>query len=111
MTAQPIWTDSGQGDLLALVAMGSPSTGAADEEWDRFVQALEAASDLSGRISPNFLRGLLRGNVAPRRIGAFTSRALSQGLVAYTGEYEISDDSEGRNGGKPCRVMRWTGNT
>lgn len=111
MTAKPTWTDSGQGDLLALVAMGAPSTGAADEEWNRFVQALEAASDLSGRISPNFLRGLLRGNVAPRRIGAFTNRALRSGLVAYTGDWETSDDTEGRNSGKPCRVMRWTGTT
>ena len=109
MSTEPAWSpvDEEVADLLSLVAIGPMSTGAADREWDRFTQALEAASDLTGTISPNFLRGLVRGNVAPRRIGAFTNRALSQGLIAYTGDWEVSDDTEGRNAGKPARVMRW----
>lgn len=109
MTSQPHWSpvDDETADLLSLVRdEGHPS---ADHEWQRFTQALEAASDLSGIIRPNFLRGLVRGNVAPRRIGAFTHRALAQGLIAYTGEWEVSDDTEGRNRGKPARIMRWLG--
>jgi hypothetical protein len=82
----------------------------ADAEWSLFVEALRVvAIGPGGRIGPNELRPLIRGKVAPRRIGAFTNRALSLGLVAYTGEWEVSDDTEGRNRGKPARVMRWTG--
>jgi hypothetical protein len=91
-------------DLLSLVAdEGHPSV---DLEWDEFVTALRFAADATGVVSPNRLRPLIRGVVAPRRIGAFTNRALKQGLIAYTGEWEISDDREGRNAGRPCRVMR-----
>lgn len=105
MTATPIWTDSGQGDLLALVALG-PATGTTEREWDLYVAALHQAADESGVISPNRLRPLVRDHVAPRRIGAFANRAISQGLVAYTGEWEVSDDHAGRNAGKPARTMR-----
>jgi hypothetical protein len=109
MTA-PRWSDSGQGDLLELVAKGSPSTGTADAEWDAFVGALKRCADmLGGRVSPNHLRGKVRGHVAPRRIGAFTSRAVARNLIEPTGEWEISDDTEGKNSGRPCRVYRWVG--
>lgn len=99
--------DSDTADLLSLVALGPMAP--ADQEWSRFTQALEAASDLSGRISPNILRGLVRGQIAPKRIGAFTSRAKAEHLIADTGEWEISDDVEGRNSGRPMRVYRWIG--
>lgn len=33
-------------------------------------------------------------------------RACAQGLLRATGEWEVSDDAEGRNTGKPCRVYR-----
>lgn len=110
MTA-PRWEDSGQGDLLELVALGS-STGSADDEWDYFVECLydcAAWGPTPGLINPNVLRQQVRDHVAPRRIGAFTSRALARGLIAYTGEWLTSTDTAGRNSGKPCRVMRWTG--
>ncbi len=109
MTAQPTWTDSGQGDLLELVAMGSPATGTADAEWQEFVTALRyVAEPREGLISPNALRPLVRGVVSPKRIGAFTSRAVAQGLIEPTGEWETSDDTEGRNAGRPCRIYRLT---
>ena len=110
MTAQPTWSpiDDDTADLLALVANDRMHP-RPDEEWQRFTQALEAASDLSGRIDPNRLRGLLRNVVAPRRIGAFTNRAKAERLIVWTGEWVESDDVEGRNGGKPCRVYRWVG--
>lgn len=110
MSASPEWSplDDETADLLSLVADG-PMSGHADHEWDTFVWALSRVADQDGRINPNYLRGILRDDVAPRRIGAFTNRALSRGLVEYTGEWEISDDTTGRNAGKPCRVMRWIG--
>lgn len=110
MTA-PMWepVDNDTADLLSLVAMGS-STGSADEEWGTYVESLRwCAVRGQGTISPNMMRRQVRDHIAPRRIGAFTNRALSQGLVEYTGEWVVSDDTEGRNGGKPCRVMRWIG--
>lgn len=109
MTA-PRWSDSGQGDLLELVAKGSPSTGTADEEWEHFVYALRMEARLGGGVvDPNKLRLSVRGAIAPRRIGAFTSRAVARGLIEPTGEWEISDDTEGKNSGRPCRVYRWIG--
>jgi len=113
MSAQPRWegVDNETADLLSLVADG-PMSGHADHEWDHFVFALRDAAiwgQPRGRINPNRLRRLVRNEVAPRRIGAFTNRALSQGLIEPTGEWEISDDHEGRNAGRPSRVYRWIG--
>lgn len=101
----PQWSsvDDTTTDLLTLVADDGHVS--ADYEWAEFQRALHRAADFSGRIDPNRLRPLLRGVVAPRRVGAFTNRAVRAGLVTYTGEYVISNDTEGRNGGKPCRVM------
>lgn len=102
----PTWSpvDDATADLLTLVA--DEDNCGAEFEWDQFVAALHVAADQFGVINPNRLRPLLRGVVAPRRVGAFTHRALSSGLVEYTGEYVVSDDTEGRNGGKPCRELR-----
>lgn len=104
---RPEWsrTDDETADLLTLVA--DTNHVSADYEWDIFVAALETvAIGPGGVIYPNEIRPLIRGKVAPRRIGAFTHRAISQGLVEYTGEWQISDDREGRNAGRPARVMR-----
>jgi hypothetical protein len=100
--------DSETADLLSLVR--DEGHVSADHEWSLFLLGLvSAAKRGGGLIRPNDLRPMIRGKVAPRRIGAFTHRALSQGLVAYTGDWEVSDDRAGRNGGKPARVMRWLG--
>lgn len=112
MTTAPRWEDSGQGDLLELVAMGSPSTGSADEEWEEFVEALYDSAKWGrspGLINPNVMRQQVRDRVAPKRIGAFTSRAVARGLIEDTGGWEISDDTQGRNAGRPARVYRWIG--
>lgn len=109
MTARPIFAavDEATADLLTLVRdEGHPS---ADHEWELFADALRDAADDLGVIRPNALRPLVRGVVAPRRIGAFTNRALAEGLVEYTGEWQVSDDNAGRNGGKPARIMRLIG--
>lgn len=106
MTAQPTWSpvDDETNNLLTLVAdTDHPSV---DFEWLVYKKALATAADVFGVIDPNALRPLLRGQVAPRRIGAFMSKALTQGLVAYTGRYVVSDDHHGGNAGKPCRELR-----
>lgn len=106
MSTAPRWepVDSDTADLLSLVAdTNHPS---ADYEWRVFNTCLAAARD-GDIIRPNVLRPLLRNRVAPRRIGAYTHRALREGLIAYTGEYEVSDDRQGGNAGRPMRVMRW----
>lgn len=108
MTATWSPVDDATADLLALVADTNHPSG--DYEWAEFVRCLRHVASLNGgRIEPNALRPMVRGVVAPNRIGAFTHRALRQGLVAYTGEYQQSDDRAGRNGGKPSRVMAWIG--
>jgi hypothetical protein len=120
----PQWSavEEDHADLLALVALGPLAPKTADEEWAEFVRCLRHAADEHGVIQPNTLRPLVRGVIAPRRIGAFTHRAISQGLVEYRVvgyqigghpiyDYQISDDTEGKNAGKPARVMRLLGGT
>jgi len=98
--------DDETADLLSLVANDKMHP-RPDEEWSAFVAALHAA-EVDGLVQPNALRPLLRNVVAPRRIGAFTHRAKSEGLIVETGDWQISDDREGRNGGRPMRVYRLT---
>lgn len=110
MTAQPQWEPTDQADLLALVAQGSLATDTADKEWDLFSSCLVAAAAGSAlTINPNRLRRAINGRIKPQRVGAFTHRALRAGLIAYTGQYVVSDDKHGGNAGKPCREMRWIG--
>ena len=113
MTTQPQWSpvDDETASLLSLVAVG-PMSGHADHEWEHFKAALKfTAWESPGRseIRPNALRRRLRNHVAPQRIGAFTNRALARGLIAWRGEWETSDDKQGRNSGKPAKVYRWIG--
>ena len=106
MTTTPTWHDSHQGDLLELVAQGS-ATGTADAEWDLYVEALRTvAIQHAGDIEPNALRKRVRGAVAPKRLGAFISRALARDLIAPTDRWQVSDDTEGRNAGRPARIYR-----
>jgi hypothetical protein len=101
--------DEPTADLLALVALGS-STGTADAEWDLYVDALATvAARHAGLIFPNELRQMVRGKVAPKRLGALTHRALKRGIVRRTGDWQTSDDHEGRNAGRPVAVMEWIG--
>ena len=100
-------TDEDTATLLDLLA--DDATYSSDYEWREFVRCLHHAADESGVVRPNSLRPLVRGVVKPCRIGAFTHRALSLGLVVRTGDYEISDDTHGRNGGKPAAVMALVG--
>jgi hypothetical protein len=105
MTAAPTWAsvDDDAADLLALVANDPhPSS---DFEWREFVTAVEhVARRHDGRVPSNALRPLVRGVVAPKRIGSFTRRALLEGLIVWRGEWQVSDDTESRNAGRPVKV-------
>lgn len=101
----PTWSpiDDETTSLLTLVASeGHPS---ADYEWLHFQLAVrQIARANHGHVSQNALRPLIRGQVAPRRIGAFYHRACAQGLLVATGQWEVSDDAIGRNKGRPARL-------
>lgn len=102
----PHWApvDDETADLLTLVAdEGHPS---ADFEWALFTEAIVHSSLFDGIVSQNRIRPLIAGKIAPRRVGAFYSRACREGLIRATGDYELSTDTAGRNSGKPCRVYR-----
>lgn len=101
----PQWSgvDDETTSLLTLVASeGHPS---ADWEWDLFQLAVrQIARANQGHVSQNALRPLIRGQVAPKRVGAFYHRACAQGLLVATGQWEVSDDRVGRNAGRPMRT-------
>ena len=113
-TTHPQWhaVDEQTESLLDLLA--DDGTQPVDREWDLYVSALRACAGIgwgpSERlIDPNSLRRTIAGRIKPQRVGAFTHRALSAGLVEYTGNYVTSTDTNGRNSGKPCRELRWIG--
>ena len=110
MTA-PAWqpVDDDTATLLDLLADDGSVSPSREEEWAHFLTSLRRCADRDGLVRPNDLRPLLRDHVKPQRVGAFTHRALSAGLVEYTGDWQLSDDTAGRNGGKPSRIMRWIG--
>ncbi|HEY0889591.1 MAG TPA: hypothetical protein VGE38_08275 [Nocardioides sp.] len=102
--------DSDTASLLDLLAEQHPAIPSEREEWQAYVDALATvAARHAGLIPPNELRPLVRGRVKPQRVGAFCHRALSQGLVRRTGDWQVSDDREGKNRGKPAPVMEWLG--
>jgi hypothetical protein len=104
MSTAPQWSavDDSTADLLTLVA----TTDEAEQQWDEFLTALKfIASRNDGRVMPNQMRQMVRGVIAPQRIGAFTNRAARAGLIVADG-WETSDDSLSGNAGKPARVWR-----
>ena len=96
--------DSPTRDLLDLVANDPHPS--AEHEWDIFAAALTAVASPDGTIPPATLREHLRGRVAPKRIGAFTCRAVAEGLIESTGTAVKSTDHKGRNGNKWSTVYR-----
>lgn len=106
MTTAPAWSpvDEDTADLLSLVA--DEGHVSADYEWDLFVKVVTGVAGFyGGRVDQNHVRPLIRGNVAPKRIGAFYRRACLEGWLRADG-YSTSDDHEGRNSGRPMRCYR-----
>lgn len=110
MSAQPAWesVDDTTADVLSLVADRHHVSAAF--EWAAFVHAVHRVADRHhGRVDQNVMRPLLRGVVGPKRTGAFYRRACLEGLLRPTGEWSVSDDTEGRNAGRPIRVYELGG--
>lgn len=112
MTTVPTFesVDNYTSDLLDLIANTEPATPGPEAEWRLMLDAMrQVAAAHDGLIYPNELRPLVADKVAPQRRGAFTHRALRAGIVERTGEWQTSDDTHGRNSGRPVPVMRWLG--
>lgn len=89
--------------LLDLIA------GNSDHEKDReaIVRAIRASVRPDGTVCGNDWRPRIPRWVDPRVVGA-TVHALSRaGVLVATGSWAVSDDTCGRNSGKPTRIYRW----
>lgn len=110
MNTSPAWApvDPATQHTLTLVAdLDHPSV---DHEWVTYLDALTQAAGEGALVYPNTLRPLVRGKVAPKRIGAFVNTAKAKGILTHAvglnGNvmWEINDDTEGRNSGRPAAV-------
>lgn len=106
MTTHPTFesVDNYTADLLDLVARTDhPSP---DREWQTFLDAIShVAYAHAGQVDQNDVRPLIRGRIAPKRIGAFYRRACLEGRI-YADGWSVSEDHEGRNAGRPMRKYR-----
>ena len=91
--------------LLAL--MDGDPIHARDRE--AVIDAIRAAVRPDGTVCGNDWRGLIPRWVYPRVVGATVNALGRHGVLQATGEWVISDDTSGRNTGKPVRVYRWHG--
>lgn len=85
----------------------------ADEDWRRFVVAVEMAAVESAdgeTIHVGVVRRLLTNEhgltIYPRRLSAFWSKAASKAGFLDFDSWESNDDFAGKNAGKPQRVYR-----
>ncbi len=67
-----------------------------ESEWRLFVGALQQVVRPDGRVHQHDVRPLIRGRVAPKRIGQFYARAKREELLVQVGK-EPSNDRQGRN--------------
>ena len=73
------------------------------------IDAIRAAVRPDGTVCSNDWRGLIPQWVYPRVIGATVHALARHGVLQATGDWAISDDTAGKNSGKPVRVYRWHG--
>ena len=71
------------------------------------IDAIRAAVRPDGTVCGNDWRGLIPQWVYPRVIGATVHALGRHGVLQATGDWAISDDTAGKNAGKPVRVYRW----
>ena len=89
--------------VLTLIA-GDPLH-ARDRE--AIVTAIRASVRPDGTVCGNDWRGLIPRWVYPRVIGATVNALTRARVLVPTGAWAISDDTLGRNSGRPVRVYRW----
>jgi hypothetical protein len=76
---------------------------------EAIIDAIRAAVRPDGTVSGNDWRGLIPQWVYPRVIGATVHALARHGVLVATGDWVISDDTAGRNSGKPVRKYFWRG--
>lgn len=106
MTTAPQWSAIDDDYTLDNVATTDPA-----DHYSTFISTLlmVASSNDGLHISPNVLRREIRKtDIQPQQVGAFTRRALLEGVVVYSGKWVLSDDLKSRNAGRPCRELRIT---
>lgn len=86
-----------------------------DEDWKAFVRACIFASvNDEHLVHVGDVRRLLTNEhgltIAPRRLSAFWNRAASKAGFLDFDSWEMNDDHEGRNAGRPARCYRLRGN-
>lgn len=96
---------SDQTDLLDLIA--SDRIHASDRE--AVAWAIGASIRPDGTVSANDWRPRIPSWVYPRVVGATVHALIADGTLTPTGDWVASNDTKGRNGGKPMRVYRWAG--
>lgn len=82
----------------------------ATEDWRRFTLAVRgAAYMLNGVVDPADVRARLTVNgeliISPRRLSAFYTRAVAEGLIAFS-HWGLNTDTKGRNAGRPARIYK-----
>jgi hypothetical protein len=85
----------------------------ADEDWRRFVVAVEmaaVASEDGATVHVGAVRRLLTNDhgltIYPRRLSAFWSKAASRAGFLDAAGWEVNDDHAGKNAGRPQRVYK-----
>lgn len=80
----------------------------ADREWGLFVNSIQYVGEGDGIVRPDNVRVDLTNDwgelcINPRRLSAFYSRAVAQGLIEFS-HWGINGDTKGRNAGRPARI-------
>jgi hypothetical protein len=73
------------------------------------VDAIRDSVRPDGTVTSNDWRDRLAGVVYSRVIGATVNALTKAGVLVPTGEWVVSDDTHGRNSGRPMRRYRWAG--
>jgi hypothetical protein len=103
-----LYADGVDPDTAALLdLMDGDPIHARDRE--AVIDAIRAAVRPDGTVCGNDWRGLVPQWVYPRVIGATVHALARRGILQATGDWAISDDTVGKNSGKPVRVYRWHG--
>lgn len=78
-----------------------------ERDREAIVDAIRAGVRPDGTVSANDWRGHIPTWVFSRVVGATVNALTHKGFLTATGDWVLSDDSHGRNCGKPMRVYRW----
>lgn len=95
--------DPARDALLALIC-GDPA-----HEADRgaVLDAIRASVRDDGTVSSNDFRSRIPTWAHPQTVGAVVNALGRAGVLAFTGDWEMSTDTRSRNASKPVRRYHW----